>query len=340
MTIPNDLLERFQVENAIEIPFSQIENQLERYARIKGLATTDSQESSPFSGLTPTDIQEQTYVDGYFAIGKMSFAPYPYPHEEIELIRSHSGENQPTVFVFYEAKGTKYSNNPNLLDRWIKLSEPQRIINCLYSYDQLCALMEKLGAPAPKPIEDLPQKNFQYDVETCNQKSHFTLFEAASIAANIMPWPQMPKSVADSINHYLGRLQDCIDGINQHEFLLDTIDAEKQLISKSEFLRWCEYQEIETGLFLDEKEHELAELQRKPSEAYPKELQLAMDCYDAICRDTDPIPTNKTIEEWLRAKSTERGIKHMDSGKEVRGLSNTKLERMASMIKSQLTSSR
>ena len=149
MTIPNDLLERFQVESATEIPFSQIENQLERYARIKGLATTDRQESSPFSGLTPTDIQEQTYVDGYFAIGKIFSAPYPYPHEEIELIRSHSGENQPTVFVFYEAKGTKYSNNPNLLDRWIKLSEPQRIINCLYSYDQLCALMEKLGAPAP-----------------------------------------------------------------------------------------------------------------------------------------------------------------------------------------------
>ncbi|ODS15600.1 hypothetical protein [Pseudoalteromonas tetraodonis] len=82
----------------------------------------------------------------------------------------------------------------------------------------------------------------------------------------------------------------------------------------------------------NEKQHSNNEV--NISNRYPPELQLAIDAYEQLCIDKNNLPLNKEIEAWLKTESKIRGITHLDGSSTLKGLSNVKAERIASMIKS------
>jgi hypothetical protein len=191
-------------------------------------------------------------------------------------------------------------------------------------------------------------------------------------------------------DHYRELLSDCIKGTNQHGFKLHTVelwcsyndefgesysksyengiyfkqqatlDSELTTISKREFVRWCKYENVDTGLYyfpkhvdesiealemkLDESEKEVSRLLKimidKPDQelskvdSYPPELQLAIDAFEQLCSNQKKLPTNENIKEWLQKESKERGINHKDGSKELKGLSDIKLKTIPSIIKS------
>lgn len=138
------------------------------------------------------------------------------------------------------------------------------------------------------------------------------------------------------------------------------VNLELTIISKAELLRWCKYMKIETGLYysqkiiyesvealktkLNESEKEVSRLrdlylnepESKLSDeiTYPPELQIAIDAYKHFFSDESGIPNNDKVQEWLTNESIKRGITHPDSGKIHKGLSDTKLKRISSMIRS------
>jgi hypothetical protein len=153
--------------------------------------------------------------------------------------------------------------------------------------------MNKLGCPEPKPLMELSKKEYAYDIKLVNQKSNFSLSDASKIAANVyktsirgnVQQQYMPKTMA-LMDHYLELLSDCIKGTNQHDFKLHTVelwcsyndefgesysksydngiylkqkatlDSKLTIISKREFVRWCKYENVDTGLTLENKDFE------------------------------------------------------------------------------------
>ena len=288
-------------------------------------------------------------------------------------------------------KGSEYSNKSDLIDKSLKPKGSVDIEDYLYSHKQLCQLMNKLGCPEPKSITELSKKDYYYDVKLLNQKSNFTLEDAAKVAANIYTNgfggfnPNSPLK-----NHYMELLSDCIKGTNQHGFKLHTVelwcsyydefgerysktykngtylkqqailDYQLTIISKQEFVRWCEYEGIDTGLTYEPKSFDesieslkmelnnseievsrlrdlyIKESMNTPSKEvnYPSELQLAIDAFEALCLGQEKPPTIENIKEWLQKESKERGIIHRDGSKKLKGLSDIKLKAISSIIKS------
>ncbi|MFL7013884.1 hypothetical protein AB6D16_000805 [Vibrio cyclitrophicus] len=367
-----------QIARSISIPFSDIEEMLDPYIYFKGLI---------FKG------DKISYVDGYFIVHKTEVVGPKFTLEEIESGYAICDPDMPVFNFVVEVKGTKYSNNEELIGNVYLLKTKTEVEDeALFSYEQLCKIASEIGYP--KPIEKLQllAKDHAYDVKVINQKSNFTLSAAAKIAANIEPTTsiEMP-SQRYSYNHYLELLSDCIKGTNQHGFKLHTVelwtscndefgerysksykngtflkqravlDYELTIISKQEFLRWSEYQGLDIGLDyqpesisksvellemrLSESEEEISRLRdllinedsmtpETTDNSYPPELQIAIDAYEELCLNEATPPTNKVIQDWLKAESKQRGITHKDGSDQVQGLSQVKLERMASMIKS------
>ena len=365
---------------AISIPFADIKEMLDPYLYFKGLIIKDD---------------EIRYVDGYFIIHKTELVSPTFTRDEIDSGYALCEPDLPVFELVIEIKGTKYSNNDELIGNVYQLKTKTEINDeVLFSYEQLCEITSKIGCP--KPIEKLKlfTKEYAYDVKALNQKSNFTLTAAAKIAANIDPTTSIKMmSHQHSYDHYLELLSDCIKGTNQHEFKLHTVelwtsyhdefgercsrnyengtllkqrailDINLTIISKKEFLRWSKYQGLNVGLdfqpksisksveilemMLSESEEEISNLKSLINEnaiisenttskkiSYPPELQLAIDAYEELCLEKTTHPTNKTIENWLRTESKQRGITHKDGSEQVQGLSQVKLERMASIIKS------
>ncbi|WP_135456270.1 hypothetical protein [Vibrio echinoideorum] len=367
-----------QIARSISIPFADIEEMLDPYIYFKGLI---------FKG------DKISYVDGYFIVHKTEVVGPQFTLEEIESGYAICDPDMPVFNFVVEVKGTKYSNNEELIGNVYLLKTKTEVEDeALFSYEQLCKIASEIGYP--KPIEKLQllAKDHAYDVKVINQKSNFTLSAAAKIAANIEPTTsiEMP-SQRYSYNHYLELLSDCIKGTNQHGFKLHTVelwtscndefgerysknykngtllkqravlDYELTIISKQEFLRWSEYQRLDIGLDyqpesisksvellemrLSESEEEISRLRdllinedsmtpETTNNSYPPELQIAIDAYEELCLNEATPPTNKVIQHWLKAESKQRGITHKDGSDQVQGLSQVKLERIASMIKS------
>ena len=366
-----------KIEKAIEVSFSEIKELLSRYVHIKGLVWNES---------------ELTYVDGYFIVEDIKPNIYEFTREEIESGYHLNEPDTPTSDRLISIKGSDYSNKSDLIDKSLKPKGSVDIEDYLYSHKQLCQLMKKLGCPEPKSITELSKKDYYYDVKLLNQKSNFTLEDAAKVAANIYIngfggfEPHSPLK-----NHYMELLSDCIKGTNQHGFKLHTVelwcsyydefgerysktykngtylkqqavlDYQLTIISKQEFVRWCEYEGIDTGLTYEPKSFDesieslkmelnnseievsrlrdlyIKESMNTPSKEvnYPSELQLAIDAFEALCLEQEKPPTIENIKEWLQKESKERGIIHKDGSTRLKGLSDIKLKAISSIIKSQ-----
>jgi hypothetical protein len=382
MDYSENFLTQDHIEKLIELPFINFHGMLDRYIYLKCLILGRE--------------AEITYVDGYFVIGSTEYYYDDYGREHIDEDYLLTEPDSPEIVV--SVKVTEFSNKDDLLGEEVNLISSQGIDVILYSYKQLGELMNKLGCPEPKPLMELSKKEYAYDIELVNQKSNFSLSDASKIAANVyktsirsnLQQQYMPKTTA-LIDHYLELLSDCIKGTNQHGFKLHTVelwcsyndefgesysksydngiylkqkatlDSKLTIISKREFVRWCEFEGVDTGLYYHPKDIEesvealklkldksvkeearllglyinVPENQSSKEISYPPELQLSIDAFEELCFNQEKLPTNEDIKKWLQVKSKERGITHKDGSKELKGLSDIKLRTIPSIIKSQ-----
>jgi hypothetical protein len=240
------------LSKCIEIPIYTVTEGLNKFVKFKGLLT-ENVESTPF------------YVDGYLIIDEARPTQTGEDEYEDSLIR---------------AKCSKYCSRPELENNSYIVSMPFLIEEAFISYSEFKIALTKFGIPLIEEAESVQNKSFSYDVSLVNRKSNFTLEDAAKIAANIYTTEsagfssQLP---SPSKNHYLELLSDCIKRVNQDGFYItteeswynykdiddqhmcaiceqdrlsinDDINKQKTIISKSEFLRWCKYENIDTGL--------------------------------------------------------------------------------------------
>jgi hypothetical protein len=276
MDYSENFLTQEQIEKLIELPFSAIHVMLDRYIYLKDLILGYE--------------NEITYVDGYFVIDHTEYSYDEYSREQIER-NLQTVPAMPEILV--SVKVTEFSNKADLLGETVSLASTQEIDVILYSYTHLCQLMKKLGCPEPKCLTELAKKEYAYDIKLVNQKSNFSLSDASKIAANVYKTSirsnvqqQYMSNIIALIHHYLELLSDCIKGTNQHGFKLHTVelwcieddrygesasysydnetylnqkvtlDSKLTIISKREFVRWCEYENVDTGLTLENKDFE------------------------------------------------------------------------------------
>jgi hypothetical protein len=276
MDYSENFLTQEQIEKLIELPFSAIHVMLDRYIYLKDLILGYE--------------NEIIYVDGYFVIDHTEYSYDEYSREQIER-NLQAVPAMPEILV--GVKVTEFSNKADLLGETVSLASSQEIDVILYSYIHLCQLMKKLGCPEPKCLTELAKKEYAYDIKLVNQKSNFSLSDASKIAANVYKTSirsnvqqQYMSNIIALIHHYLELLSDCIKGTNQHGFKLHTVelscieddrygesasysydngtylnqkvtlDSKLTIISKREFVRWCEYENVDTGLTLENKDFE------------------------------------------------------------------------------------
>jgi hypothetical protein len=384
MDYSENFLTQDHIEKLIELPFINFHGMLDRYIYLKCLILGRE--------------GEITYVDGYFVIGSTEYYYDDYGREHIDEDYLLTEPDSPEIVV--SVKVTEFSNKDDLLGEEVNLISSQGIDEILYSYKQLGELMNKLGCPEPKPLMELSKKEYAYDIKLVNQKSNFSLSDASKIAANVyktsirgnLQQQYMPNTMA-LMDHYLELLSDCIKGTNQHGFKLHTVelwcfeddkygestsysydngtylnqkatlDSKLTIISKREFVRWCEYENVDTGLYyhqkdtdesvealllkneklkkqIDEQNMEIIDLKwiespkGKSDNSFPPELQLSIDAFEQLCLGQKTLPTNEKIKEWLTKESKGRGITHKDGSTELKGLSDVKLKTIPSIIKS------
>jgi len=367
-----------QLEKAIEIPFSGVKGMLDEFIYHKGLIENNG---------------ETIYVDGYFTTEEKEVIPYQFAPEELTAEYHLNEPDMPDVIICTAITGTKYSNNSKTIGNTYNIVTKTESGSAFFSHNQLCEVADKIGLPKPKSAIELSKKQYSYDVNLLNRKSSFTLDDAAKIAANIyetgysafLSQPKIPLQ-----RHYIELLSDCIKGNNQDKFKLHTLelwcssndefgerysktydngtylkqravlDYDLTIISKQEFIRWCNYENIDTGLFyevksfdesievlktkLNESEKEISRLRdlyinkqdkiKQVNITYPPELQLAIDAYEQLCLNKKELPTINAIKNWLKNNSKKRGITHKDGSTEFSGLSDVKLKAISSIIKS------
>ena len=265
-----------QIEKLIELPVSNIREMLIPFVYFKGLVYGHE--------------HKVIYLDGYYIIEQTELDYAIYNREDLECLENLDRDVRESIISI---KGCEFSNNCDLIDVEVSLKSSLEIDVILYSYKQLCEIMKNIGAPDPKSINELSKKEYAYDIELVNQKSNFSLSDASKIAANVyktsirsnLQQQYMPNTIA-LIEHYLELLSDCIKGTNQHGFKLHTVelwcsyndefgesysksydndiylkqkatlDSKLTIISKREFVRWCEYENVDTGLTLENKDFE------------------------------------------------------------------------------------
>ncbi|PMG31360.1 hypothetical protein BCU94_07940 [Shewanella sp. 10N.286.52.C2] len=376
-----------QLDSLIELPIQQVIN------CISGLKKNDSDkllaEYIEFKGLVKSvkgETPEVFYVDGIFEVNKTEFISITDPDELCSVAQC----------LLKELKGTEhYQNSKVLIGNIYEPITPEGYNKPKYSYLQFESLVNRLGIPL-KSYWPVGQEDFNYNIDLLNQKSNFTLEEASRIAGNAPLQDQQGTFYDVSlVEHYKEILSECVKGQNQHGFHLFTtelwchsysedigecskrydngthlkvsanIDIDLTIVSKTEFLRWCKYMDINTGLYNSQKAidesvaslklnnenltaeikrlkdftHEIISEKKQLIECvknitYPPELQLAVDAYKQLCLGQEKPPTNKKIEEWLQTESKSRGITHKDGSKTLKGLSEKKLSTIPSIIKS------
>ncbi|MCD9481689.1 hypothetical protein GLP25_00615 [Photobacterium phosphoreum] len=89
-----------QMARSISIPFADIEEMLDPYIYFEGLVFIDD---------------KIRYVDGYFIIHKTEIDDPEFTREEIESGYAFCEPDMPVYNFLVEVKGTKYSNNDELI---------------------------------------------------------------------------------------------------------------------------------------------------------------------------------------------------------------------------------
>ncbi|UJF21499.1 hypothetical protein [Shewanella sp. OMA3-2] len=252
----NNYFSKKKLARAIELPFSDIEDMLDKYIYFKGLIQKDGC---------------FLYVDDYFILEQTEMNIPDFTVEEYESGYAYMEPDMAAYEVVIAVKGAEFSKNSELIGNSYKLKKPKEVDEIFYSYQQLCDLSKNIGIPQPKSKEELLKKEFVYDVNILNLKSNFTLKEASQIAGNVYGC-QIEETL------YLEMLSDCIKGTNIDGFKLHTVelwcfyhsyeednyskpydngtylkqrallDYNLTIISKLEFIRWCNYEGIDTGL--------------------------------------------------------------------------------------------
>ena len=261
----NNFFTKEKLSKAIELPFSDIEDMLDKHIYFKGLIHKDG---------------SFLYVDDYFIFEQTEMITPNFTVEEYESGYAYMEPDIPVYEVVLAVKGSEFSKNPELIGNSYKLKKPKEIDEIFFSYQQLCDLSKSIGIPQPKSKEKLLQKEFVYDVKYLNMKSNFTLKEASQIAGNVYGCQQ--ETFEET--HYFEMLSDCIKGSNIDGFKLHTVDLwcfyrsydegnyskhyengtylkqgalldyNLTIISKLEFIRWCNYEGIDTGLNYEPKD--------------------------------------------------------------------------------------
>ena len=252
----NEFYTEAQLSKCIEIPIYTVTEGLNKFVNFKGLLT-ESVESTPF------------YVDGYLIIDETSIVQTGEDEYEDSLTR---------------ARCSKYCSRPELANNSYIVSMRFLIEEAFINYSEFKNALKKFGIPLTEEIENVQTKDFNYEVNLVNRKSNFTLDDAAKIAANMNLNGFSSSSLIK--NHYMELLSDCIKGTNQDGFKLHTVelwcsnndefgerysktydngsylkqravlDYQLTIISKQEFVRWCEYEDIDTGLTIEDREFE------------------------------------------------------------------------------------
>jgi FtsZ-binding cell division protein ZapB len=311
------------LSKCIEIPINTVTEGLNKFLEFKGLLT-ENIESTPF------------YVDGYLII------------DEARVTQTSEDDYEE---ILIKAKCSKYCSRPELENNSYIVSMPFLIEEAFISYSEFKIALNKFGIPLINEVGNVNAKNFSYDVSLVNRKSNFTLNDAAKIAANIYSIDhndtisQLPNPLK---NHYLELLSDCIKGTNQDDFKLHTLelwcsyyeefgerysktyengtylkqkailDYQLTIISKKEFVRWCEYENINTGLtceprYFDDsiealkaENDKLKEQQRSQQQLPPKQLPpsvLDKNNYEKIEQLNTKIKTLTDEVELLKGNS-------------------------------------
>jgi len=227
---------------------------------------------SYFQGFLSNSTNEKFYVDGYFKIEVSEWGLSSFTDNETESLVE-------TNFI-KALTGTKYSNNDNLINNTYNLNSICELDEPLYCYDEFKDLLNAYNIPLIRDINESPKKQFTYDPELINHKSNFTLEEASRIAANAPLKDQQGVFYSTSlVEHYEEVISECVKNKNQNGFHLITtelwchsysedigecstrynngtslkiganVNLELTIVSKAEFLRWCKYMVIDTGLY-------------------------------------------------------------------------------------------
>ncbi len=273
--------EQIDESNILVLPLSEIRNQLDLYIHFKGIFENSD--------------GKQLYADGYFTVEEVFSSAYEFSEQEREQELHMTEGDWPNILYVRAVRGTKYSNNSLFVDEVYQLKKDIELTEPLFFYENVIEICKEIGLPAPKPLELVNQKRFNYDPHLINKKSIFTVLEASYIAANIEP-PKPHPNYKDlismpSLDEYkaiLESLCDCIKGQHEAGFHLITrelwvknndefgeefsswyengtclkpsadIDLKNTLISKAELISWCEFMGIDTGLEVNSKEPSLS----------------------------------------------------------------------------------
>lgn len=370
-----DFFTKEQLQSIIHVPVYEVISDLDEYIYYDGVLS-----DIPFD-----DDYVKAYVIGFIKVKK-------------ELAKNHLGKyinnKDGSTRYNYSYICGDYCSRPDLTNTTDLMTSTgfkdneQEIVYNFYEFKKLC---DTIRLPIKNKSEIKFIKAFNYDVQLVNQKSNYTLIEASRIAANLSVNPNGFEATNSTLIHYQEVLSDCVKDQHQNNFHLITkelwvhthdeyepvshkydngtrlkisanINLEMTIISKLEFIRWCDFMDIETGLTNDEiiveestealllenekLKKEIGKLHaerfnkmcdEKPVEetqtSFPPELQLAIDAYVYFYVNQSKDHLSKDIQKWLKAESEKRGITHQDSGKNHKGLSDTKLKRIASMIR-------
>ena len=255
-----------QLDSLIDISIDDISDLLDRYVEFKGLLYDEN--------------GKRTHAEGLFVINGATMPQKQPSGEYIDSEYSQLHDDFSDLEVLTPVTGTKYSNNDVLIGNHYKIKTQHDIKQSLYSYEQFKDVAAGMSLPFLDIEKKRDSKTFNYNVQQVNQKSLFTLKEAIYIASNTDEKYAL-FSPSRLLEHTLQILCDCVKGQNGSGFHLVTIelwikyyctlnqryesalcdvseltprtiiDIERTLISKSEFLRWCKFMNIETGLTAD-----------------------------------------------------------------------------------------
>jgi hypothetical protein len=260
-----DFFTKEQLQSIIHVPVYEVISDLDEYIYYDGVLS-----EIPFD-----DDYVKSYVVGFIKVKK-------------ELAKNQLGKyinnkDGSTKYNYSYICGD-YCSRPDLAnttDLMASISFKDNEQEIVYNFSEFKKRCDTIRLPIKNKSEITFIKAFNYDVQLVNQKSNYTLIEASRIAANLSVSPNGFETKSSTLAHYQEVLSDCVKDQHQNKFHLITkelwvhthdeyepvshkydngtrlkasanINLELTIISKAEFIRWCSFMKIETGLTNEE----------------------------------------------------------------------------------------